>query len=198
MKLSLPDGSYEAYLFDCDGTIADSMPLHYVAWSRALSEYNCPFDEELFYAWAGKPPSEIIGLLNTRMALYMPVTAVAERKEQLYYELLPQLKPVEEVLEHIKAEEGRIPYGIVSGSKRDSVVASLRTLGLLEKFATIVCEGDYLNSKPHPESFLIAAARLGVAPERCLVFEDSDLGIQAAKAAGMSSVKVQRPSRPTP
>ncbi len=191
MKLQLPPGSYQAFLFDCDGTIADSMPLHYVAWNQALGERNCIFDETLFYAWAGKPPSEIITLLNQRDGLSMPVMEVAERKEELYYELLPELKPVAEVLEHIEANEGRLPYAVVSGSKRDSVVASLTTLGLLNKFEALVCEGDYQNSKPHPEPFLLAAARLGVAPHHCLVFEDSDLGIQAATAAGMASVKVQ-------
>jgi HAD superfamily hydrolase (TIGR01509 family) len=191
MKLQLPPGSYEAYLFDCDGTIADSMPLHYAAWNRALGEWNCAFSEELFYASAGKPPSEIISMLNERDGLGMPVVQVAERKEQLYYELLPELKPVAEVLEHIEASHGKIPYAVVSGSKRASVVASLTTLGLLNKFQALVCEGDYRNSKPHPEPFLLAARQLGVRPERCLVFEDSDLGIQAATAAGMASVRVQ-------
>ena len=191
MKLELPPGSYEAYLFDCDGTIADSMPLHYTAWRRALGEWECSFDEHLFYASAGKPPSEIIAMLNDRKGLSMPIPQVAERKEQLYYELLPELKPVAEVLEHIEASAGQIPYAVVSGSKRDSVVASLTALGLLDKFQALVCEGDYQNSNPHPEPFLLAAHHLGVSPERCLVFEDSDLGIQAATAAGMASVKVQ-------
>lgn len=191
MKLLLPPGRFEAYLFDCDGTIADSMPLHYAAWNRALGEWSCAFGEDLFYASAGKPPSEIIAMLNERDGLAMPVEQVAERKEQIYYELLPELKPVAEVLEHLLASHGKIPYAVVSGSKRDSVVASVTTLGLLNKFQALVCEGDYRNSKPHPEPFLLAARQLGVAPERCLVFEDSDLGIQAATAAGMASVRVQ-------
>ena len=194
MKLPLPPGSFQAYLFDCDGTIADSMPLHYVAWSRALGEWNCVFEEELFYAWAGKPPVEIIARLNQMQSLNMPVGAVDRHREALYFKLLPQLQPVGEVLEHIKAQDGRIPYAVVSGSRRESVIASLSALGLINNFAAIVCEGDYLNSKPHPEPFLLAASRLGVPPEQCLVFEDSDLGIQAATAAGMASVKVQRRS----
>lgn len=172
------------------------MPLHYVAWSCALNEWECTFSEDLFYASAGKPPSEIIAMLNERDSLSMPVMKVAERKEQLYYELLPELKPVAEVVEHIQASEGRIPFAVVSGSRRDSVVASLTTLGLLNKFQALICEGDYRNSKPHPEPFLMAARQLGVVPERCLVFEDSDLGIQSATAAGMASVKVQRPAFP--
>jgi len=107
--------------------------------------------------------------------------------------LLPQLKPVPEVLEHIRAEHGRIPFAVVSGSTKESVVASLVSLKLLDRFDIFVCAGDYKKSKPDPEAFLLAAARLGVAPEDCLVFEDTEMGIQAAKAAGMASVKIPLP-----
>src|SRR4029077_11801077 len=95
-RLRLPAGEFGAYLFDCDGTIADSMPLHYVAWSKALGEWNCTFEERLFYAWGGTPVAEIIGILNERQGLSMPVESVAARKEKLYMELLPQLKAVPE------------------------------------------------------------------------------------------------------
>jgi beta-phosphoglucomutase family hydrolase len=193
MKLKLPQGSFQAYLFDCDGTIADSMPLHYLAWKKALGEWNCEFDEQLFYAWGGMPVAEIISTLNSKHGLTMPVEAVAHRKEALYYELLPQLKAVPEVLEHIEAEHGRVPFAVVSGSTRESVTASLVSLNLLDRFDALVCAGEYAKSKPDPEAFLLAAARLGVAPEACLVFEDTEMGIQAAQAAGMASVKVPPP-----
>jgi beta-phosphoglucomutase family hydrolase len=193
MKLKLPAGSFGAYLFDCDGTIADSMPLHYLAWTKALGEWHCEFDEDLFYAWGGMPTPEIIATLNERQGLQMPVETVAGRKEDLYFELLPQLKVVPEVLEHIEAQHGRIPFAVVSGSARDSVTASLETLKLLDRFETLVCAGEYKKSKPDPEAFLLAAAKLGVAPKDCLVFEDTEMGIQAATAAGMASVKVPSP-----
>src|SRR6202167_2862893 len=193
MKLKLPEGSFGAHLFDCDGTIADSMPLHYVAWKRALGEWNCEVDEKLFYAWGGMPVAEIVSTLNQKHGLNMPVEAVSRRKENLYFELLPQLKAVPEVLEHIETEYGRTPFAVVSGSTRESVQASLKSLNLLDRFDALVCAGDYRKSKPDPESFLLAAARLGVAPEACLVFEDTDMGIQAAKAAGMAWVKVPAP-----
>ncbi len=169
------------------------MPLHYVAWTTALGEWGCVFDEQLFYAWGGKPAMDIIADLNKLQGLNMPVKEVAERKEKLYYDLLPTLKPVPEVLEHIEAQDGKIPFAVVSGSRRDSVTKSLTMLGLLGKFETIVCAGDYQNCKPHPEPFLMAAERLGVPPEDCLVFEDTEMGIQAATAAGMASVKVPLP-----
>jgi beta-phosphoglucomutase family hydrolase len=193
MKLKLPSGSFKAYLFDCDGTIADSMPLHYVAWHKALAEWSCEFDEDLFYAWGGMPVVEIISALNQKHGLKMPVADVAKRKEERYFELLPQLRAVPEVLEHIEGSHGRLPFAVVSGSARDSVTASLETLNLLDRFDTLVCAGEYQRSKPDPEAFLVAASRLGVPPESCLVFEDTDMGIQAATAAGMASVKVPPP-----
>jgi len=193
MTLKLPEGSFRAYLLDCDGTIADSMPLHYRAWKKALAERNCEFEEQLFYSWGGMPVAEIISTLNQKHGLTMPVEAVSRRKEDLYFDLLPELKAVPEVLEHIEEAHGRIPLAVVSGSTRESVTASLVTLKLLDRFDAMVCAGEYSKSKPDPEAFLLAAAKLGVAPEHCLVFEDTEMGIQAAKAAGMASVKVPPP-----
>jgi len=190
MKLKIPQGDFGAYLFDCDGTIADSMPLHYLAWRQALGEWNCQFDEKLFYEWGGMPIVEIVATLNKQRGLSMPVETVAHRKESLYFELLPQLKAVPEVLEHIERKHGEVPFAVVSGSALDSVTASLAKLDLLDRFDTLVCAGDYQKSKPDPEAFLLAASRLGVAPRSCLVFEDTAMGIQAATAAGMASVRV--------
>jgi beta-phosphoglucomutase family hydrolase len=193
MKLKLPEREFGAYLFDCDGTIADSMPLHYVAWKQALAEWDCDFDEKLFYAWGGMPIAEIISTLNKQNNLNMVVETVCERKENAYYELLPRLKAVPEVVEHIDAQHGRIPFAVVSGSTRESVVASLTTLQLLDKFDVLVCAGDYKKGKPDPEAFLLAAAKLGVKPADCLVFEDTEMGIQAATAAAMASVRIPPP-----
>jgi HAD superfamily hydrolase (TIGR01509 family) len=193
MKLSLPPGEFRAYLFDCDGTIADSMPLHYVAWRTALAEWKCPFSEELFYSWGGFPVAKIISLLNEKRGLKMPVDEVGRRKEQLYYDSIHNLKAVPEVLEHIEAQHGRIPFAVVSGSTRESVETSLRALKLLDRFQTLVCAGDYSKSKPDPEAFLVAAKRLAVAPGHCLVFEDTEMGIEAARAGGMRYVRVPLP-----
>ena len=142
MKLQIPAGSFRAYLFDCDGTIADSMPLHYIAWKAALGEWNCEFTEDLFYAWGGKPIPEIISALNEMHGLQMPVDNVEIRKENLYLALLDELMPVAEVLEHIDAMHGKIPLAVVSGSSRKSVIRSLEVLHLLDKFDTIVGAED--------------------------------------------------------
>jgi HAD superfamily hydrolase (TIGR01509 family) len=193
MKLTLPAGDFRAYLFDCDGTIADSMPLHYIAWKQALAEWKCEYPEDLFYSWGGKPIREIIATLNERHGLAMPVEEVARHKESLYFKLLPRLTAVPEVLEQIEADHGRIPFAVVSGSTRESVTKSLEILGLLDKFDVMICAGDYKKGKPAPDPFLMGAERLGVPPESCLVFEDTDLGIEAATAAGMASVRILQP-----
>lgn len=193
MLLPLPPGDFQAYLFDCDGTIADSMPVHYVAWQQALKEHGGVLPEDLFYAWGGRPVADIIADLNRSQGLAMPVEAVAARREALFQELLPTVSAVPGVLEHINDAHGRIPFAVVSGSTRASVTASLRALGLLEKFDVLVCAGDYPRAKPDPAAFLLAAESLRVAPASCLVFEDTDLGIQAATAAGMASVRIPPP-----
>jgi HAD superfamily hydrolase (TIGR01509 family) len=194
MTLPLPEGDFKAFLFDCDGTIADSMPLHYIAWDKALREYGCTsFTEDLFYAWGGWPVGDVVSELNRRDGLHIDVQPFAIRKEDIYYSLLDQLVAVPEVLEHIDAAYGKIPFAVVSGSTRESVVKSLTTLGLLDRFDTLVCAGDYAKGKPAPDPFLLAAERLGVPPAKCLVFEDADAGIQSAIAAGMAWVKVPPP-----
>ncbi|MBB5076378.1 HAD family hydrolase [Nonomuraea endophytica] len=193
MILALPSGEFDAYLFDCDGTIADSMPLRFLAWRQALGEWGCELSEELFYAWAGRTVADILTDLNASQGLAMPVPAVARRGEELCQEMLPQLTAVPGVLEHIEAEFGRIPFAVVSGSSRESVTATLTALALLDKFEVMVCAGDYARAKPAPDPFLLAARQLGVDPKRCLVFEDADNGIQAAEAAGMAWVRVPPP-----
>lgn len=200
MLLQLPEGDFRAYLFDCDGTIADSMPLHYKAWKKALAEYGCTYDEDLFYSWGGKPVRKIIADLNEMQGLNMPVDTLAERKEGYYHAQLHELQSIPEVVEHIEAQHGRIPFAVVSGSRRASVIGSLTALNLLDKFDVLVCAEDYKHGKPAPDGFLLAAQKLGVPPEHCLVFEDTDLGIQAATAAGMKSVLVaqkRNPQQPT-
>jgi beta-phosphoglucomutase family hydrolase len=193
MTLQIPTGDFKAYLFDCDGTVVDSMPLHLIAWQQALGEAGATFTEDQFYGWGGLPAADVIAKLNAEQGLHLSAALVAERKEEIYYTMLPQLKPVPEVLEHLLEAHGHIPIAVVSGSTRESVEASLGTLGLLGYFDTLVCAGEYPRGKPHPDPFLMAAEQLGVPPKECLVFEDAQPGIDAAIAAGMAWVRVPHP-----
>ncbi|MFE7869715.1 MULTISPECIES: HAD family hydrolase [Micromonospora] len=191
--LPLPPGDFRAYLFDCDGTIVDSMPVHHLAWRAALDEWGCDLPEDLFYAWGGRPVADIVVDLNARHGLAMPVDVVARRREDAYQSFLPQLTAVPGVLAHIERAHRQVPFAVVSGSTRESVTASLTALGLLDRFDVLVCAEDYARAKPDPECYLMAARLLDVPPEQCLVFEDTDLGVAAATAAGMASVRVPPP-----
>jgi HAD superfamily hydrolase (TIGR01509 family) len=193
VTLPLPTGEFRAFLFDCDGTIADSMPLHHQAWQQALAEWNCDLPEDLFYAWGGRPTADVIADLNTRYHLRMPVAEVDARREHLFQQLLPTVQAVPGVLAHITAAYGKLPLAVVSGSSRPSVTASLTALHLLDRFDVMVCAGNYTKGKPDPEPYLTAAALLNIPAGSCLVFEDTDLGVQSATAAGMQSVRVPSP-----
>lgn len=188
--LAIPDKPYCAYLFDLDGTVADSMPLHWISWKQAVEEHGGHFPEHLFYEWGGMPLLKSVELLNERFGYKMSPPDVVRRKEQLYYELVPELKAIPAVLAHVEAQGGRIPLAIVSGSPCGSIHRTLTQLGLLSHFDVLVGSEDYKHGKPDPEPFLTAAERLGVAPKDCLVFEDADAGIAAAEAAGMDWVRV--------
>lgn len=194
LPLPLPPGDFRAYLFDLDGTVADTMPLHFVCWNEALGRYGCSLEEQQFFALAGIPVGRTIELLNEQHGLAMPVEELAAAKEGLFLERLTELQPVAAVVAHVHEAHGRIPLAIVSGSPRASIFHSLGLLGLTDKFEVIVGAEDYAHGKPDPEPFLTAAARLGVAPADCLVFEDGELGIQSAMAAGMPWVRVPQPA----
>ena len=195
MKLELPEGKFDAYIFDCDGTLADTMPLHYKAWCATLAEFGCDFPEPLFYELGGVPARGIIELLNARHGCAIPVEDTARRKEQRFLEMIREIVPIEPVVAWVDKLHGSAPMAVASGGLRHIVMKTLGALALVEKFDAIVTSEDYARGKPAPDPFLEAARRLGVAPEKCLVFEDTPTGVEAAKAAGMKWVLVPPPER---
>lgn len=188
--LALPEGDFRAYLFDLDGTVADSMPQHFVAWSDVVRAHGGTFPEDLFYALGGVPPLKVVELLNEKFGYTMDPEAVVAEKEAQFLMGVKNIQPIASVLAHIVAKHGQIPLAIVSGSPRDNVQKTLAALGLTDKFDVTVCAEDYTKGKPDPEPFLRAATLLNVKPEDCLVFEDAEAGIQSAKSAGMKWVRV--------
>ena len=193
--LELPSGDFAAYIFDCDGTLADTMPTHYRAWQEALGEHAANFPEAMFYELGGVPTARIVEILNERHGLAMPVDVTVEHKESIFLKLSPEIAAIEPVVAIAKAFQGRKPMAVASGGHRRIVINTLRALGIVDLFQTIVCSEDYRRGKPAPDPFLEAAMRLGVTPEKCLVFEDTATGIEAAKAAGMQWVLVPPPKR---
>ena len=193
ITLDIPAGEFAAYIFDCDGTLADTMPLHYQAWVQAVTEQGHHFPEDLFYALGGVPAVGVVKYLNERFGWAMPLE-LAEYKEGLFEKLIPQVKPITPVVDFMRGVLGKVPVAVASGGFKPIVLATLRTLGIHEHFAAVVTCEDVLHHKPAPDTYLEAARQIGVEPVRCLVFEDTPLGIQAATAAGMQSVLV--PSGP--
>ena len=191
--LPLPAGDFAAYLFDLDGTVADTMPLHLVSWQKAVAEHGGEFPVALFYAWGGVPLPRTVEMLNEKFGYALDPVAVADRKEQLYLQQMEAVKPVLSVLAHVEDGFGRLPMAIVSGSPRATIVHTLQLLGLTDRFPVLVGAEDYRRGKPDPEPFLTAARRLGVEPRKCLVFEDAAAGIASAEAAGMRWVRVPGP-----
>jgi beta-phosphoglucomutase family hydrolase len=195
MKLTLPDRRFGGYIFDCDGTLADTMPLHYQAWKRLVEENGGTFSEELFYSLGGRPTEQIMALLRDQHGLHVAdVHAAALRKEEYFVDLIRAVKPIEPVLRIARQMHGVAPLAVASGGLRKYVELTLDVLGIRGLFASVVCVEDYARAKPAPDPFLEAARRLNVAPAECVVFEDSPLGVQAAEAAGMECVFVPRNS----
>lgn len=181
---------YGAFLFDLDGTVADSMPIHLVSWQQAVGEHGGTFPEELFWAWGGVPLRRAVQMLNERFGLNMDVEAVVRRKEDLYLSRLAEVKAVPAMVMLIDEHAGRMPMAIVSGSPRETIERTLDALQLRDRFRAIVGSEDYLRGKPDPEPFLTAAKLLNVPAALCLVFEDAPAGFQSAQAAGMDWVRV--------
>ncbi|MFZ4683240.1 MAG: HAD family hydrolase [Terrimicrobiaceae bacterium] len=196
MKLDLPARPFGGYIFDCDGTIADTMPIHYRAWSQAMEDFGGTFPEDLFYQWGGMPTAVIVEEINKKFGLALDVEATVHRKERHYLENVHQVQPVMPVLEIARGMHGVKPLAIASGGHREMVEATLNAIDIIGMFDAIVCAEDYDRGKPFPDPFLLAAERIGVPPEDCLVFEDSPTGVDAAKAAGMHYVFVPSAGRP--
>lgn len=188
--LSLPQGDFRAFIFDCDGTLADNMHLHYRAWSQTLRDHGREFPEDIFYQWGGIPTGEIVRRLNTMFALSLEVEDITLRKERYYREMIPEVIPQAKTVALVRFHHGKTPMAVASGGHLDLVERTLRAVGVYEFFDTVVGAEDYKHGKPHPDPFLTAAARLDVAPQYCLAFEDTEVGAQSARAAGMQCILV--------
>jgi HAD superfamily hydrolase (TIGR01549 family) len=179
-------------IFDCDGTLADTMPAHYRAWSATLGRYGIPFSEAKFYSLGGIPSARIIELLCDETGLRVDDAArVAREKEEAFLVHLGDVRPVEPVVAVARAYRGRLPMAVASGGYRDVIGLVLRQLGIAEWFQATVTAEDTARHKPEPDVFLEAARRLGVPAGECVVYEDSDVGLEAARRAGMVGVDIR-------
>ena len=178
-------------IFDCDGTLADTMPLHWRAWHQVASHHGIEFPEERFYALGGVPSRDILKLLSEEQGLDIDPLAVAREKEHAYLVMMSQVGPVPEVVAIAREHQGRVPMAVASGGQLPIIEQVLVHLGIRELFSAVVTSEAVTRQKPAPDIFLEAARRIGIEPRFCRAYEDTDLGLTAIRAAGMEAVDVR-------
>jgi beta-phosphoglucomutase family hydrolase len=178
-------------IFDCDGTLADTMPLHWRAWQMVTQRYGLHFPQDRFYAYGGVPSRDILKLLAQEQGRPLDHIAVAHEKEETYLQTIAQVEPIHAVVEIAKENFGKIPMAVASGGTQKIIVQVLEHLRIRNMFDAVVTSEMVTNQKPAPDIFLEAAKRIGVEPEFCRAYEDTELGLQAIRAAGMEAVDVR-------
>jgi HAD superfamily hydrolase (TIGR01509 family) len=184
------------FIFDLDGTLVDTMPSHFVAWTAIAARHGLTFPEARFYALGGVPTAKIAAILIAEAGLALDPAAIALEKEQRYYDGLAAgagIRPITVVLDIARElrERQAGPLAIASGSVRRLVTRTIEALGIAHWFAAVVAAEDTVRHKPEPDVFLEAARRLGAAPADCTVYEDTDIGLEAARRAGMAAIDVR-------
>jgi HAD superfamily hydrolase (TIGR01509 family) len=183
---------YDAYLYDCDGTIASTMTPHKAAWVEEIKRRGFDLSPSLIDELAGMPAVQTVEVMNQRFGWGLPPEEVAKSKEKLFLEnYIHEARSIEIVVDHLKrmAAAGK-KIGVVSGGRTKVVRQTLEILGIANEVDVVICAEDVKIGKPHPEPFLMAAEKLGVTPSRCLVFEDAEFGIRSATSAGMDWIRV--------
>lgn len=193
--LSLPLDGFDAVIFDCDGTLVDSMPAHFEAWCEALAIYGAGgvFKEDVFFAMGGRPTLDIVVELNDEYNLKLDPTTVAMAKREAFLKRLSSVTLIDEVAAFAESLRGKVPMAIATGGTRMVIEKTLQVVGISDWFDEVVTAEDVAEGKPAPDIFLKAAKLLGVDPSRCLVLEDAPAGILSAQRAGMQVVAVPCP-----
>jgi len=188
--MKLPE-HIKGLIFDCDGTLADTMPLHWRAWQMVTQRYGLHFPENRFYAFGGVPSRDILKMLSEEQGRSLDHIAVAHEKENAYLPLMMEVEPVHAVVEIAKSNFGKIPMAVASGGTQKIICEVLEHLKIRNLFDAVVTSEMVKNQKPAPDIFLEAARRIGVEPKFCRAYEDTELGLQAIRAAGMEAVDVR-------
>lgn len=191
MSTDLPDLTHaQALIFDCDGTLADTMPLHWQSWSHVAQRHGFTFPESRFYQLGGVPSADILHMIKAEQNLEFNPIAIAEEKESAYLDLLHLVKPIPEVVHIAQQFSGTLPMAVASGGTREVISKVLEHLGISHLFSAVITCEDVSRQKPAPDIFLKAAEKLNAYPRKCVGFEDSDLGMTSIRQAGMVAIHV--------
>ena len=182
----------EGLIFDCDGTLVDTMPIHFKAWSITTEKYGLIFPEDRFYALGGVSPFEVLRILSSEQDKKIDFEEVTQEKESLYMQLISEAKEIPEVMEIVRSNFEKIPMAVASGGTSETVIGILNHCSIKHYFDVIVTSEDVENPKPAPDTFLEAARRMNIAPEKCRAYEDADMGIKAIIAARMEVVDIRK------
>ncbi len=194
--LHAPDGrTPRAIVFDLDGTLADTMPAHFLAWTEVTRDAGIDFSEDRFYAMGGVPTLRILRTLIDEQGVDADAATLAQKKEAAFEAHIPACRPAPGVLAVLRsAQAAGVPCAVATGGNRATAAATLAAIGLADDFpaTVVVTADDTTEHKPHPAPFLLAAERLGVAPGGCDAYEDTDLGLESIAAAGMRGIDIRR------
>ena len=169
-------------IFDCDGTLVDSMPLHWRAWDIVCKRHGIEFSEKRHYAMGGMPSRKILALLKEEQGLDFDPIEVSHEKEVAYLPLMSQVGLIEPVVAIAREHRGRIPMAVATGGRKQFIRPLLERLEIVD---------DVANPKPAPDTFLKAAALMGVPAEECRAYEDTELGMESIRAAGMEAIDIR-------
>ena len=190
MEITIQPG-VKGLIFDLDGTLSDSLPVHVATWNMVGEKYGFTFDPQIVYEMTGRPTIEFAKRIVEQYRLSADPAEMVRMKQQAFWGKANLLRPIHEVVSIVKKYYGKLPMSVGTGAGRKSAEVQLKTLDILRYFDAVVTAEDVTRHKPDPDTFLECARLMGVEPKYCQVFEDGDLGITAAEKAGMMVTDVR-------
>lgn len=186
-----PIPPYKALIFDCDGTLADTLPVHFQTWSTSLQAVGVNISKDWYYKYCGTSAEEMLRIIKDSSGYQFDSELVIANRQKHYQSLINTVKEVQAVADIVRSHYGKMPMAIASGGERVVLEATLNNISLYEFFDVVVSIDNVERGKPEPDLFLLASQKLGVAPQDCIVYEDSDEGLEAARRAGIRSIDVR-------
>lgn len=189
----LSKGDYKAFLYDCDGTLADNMAAHKTSYVQVALRAGVQIDPAIIDEFAGLPIPVVVEKINERYGSNFDPQVFEREKYAIFYnDYIEHTQPVQYVVDHLLKHVGRVRIAVVSGGSREAITKTLNVLGIASQIEVLICAGETPKGKPYPDPFLRAAELLEVEPAKCLVFEDGQAGVEAADAAGMDWIRIDK------